>query len=226
MALNKQGFQVLELPPADPDIYTSFDDLGFDKYIPSPNRYRRFAQYRLTFTDGAWQFERLPHRAYVTLTKFNPVAGGIKREYEPIKVDFTEHIQAAVEAIPLDRDEDWQINVHQYRVVTTKDLQGVVVPEGRHQDGHEFVLIAVYGRHQITGAEMYLLPFGGEGDPFFTYTLQEGEAVVFDDRRMFHDVSDIVPVGDSGHRDILVTSFSRWRERWYGDEFDRQALKY
>ncbi|CAM5331664.1 hypothetical protein GCM10010329_37930 [Streptomyces spiroverticillatus] len=224
MALNEQGFSVFDLPATGSDILESFGDLAFDEYIGNGNRWRRFSQYKLVHKDGAWDFERLPHRPYVTYSKFNPIAGGIRRHYQPIEVDFTEHIQAACSQIPLPEDDVWQINVHQYRVVATKDLQGVVVPEGVHQDGHEFVVISVYRRAGITGAELTLRTGDDKDTPIHTTTIQEGEAVAFDDRALWHYVTDIVPVEDEGYRDITVVSFSRWHERWYGEDFEDEAV--
>ena len=93
MALNDQGFILLDLPALDEPTWSSFGDLGLDTYVPVKNRYRRFAQYRLTRRDNDWNFERLPHRPYIAYSKFNSVAGGIKREYQPIVGDFAEVMQ-------------------------------------------------------------------------------------------------------------------------------------
>ncbi|MFE2385546.1 2OG-Fe dioxygenase family protein [Streptomyces misionensis] len=224
MTLNAQHYQIFDLPETGDDILKSFDDLAFDEYIGNGNRWRRFSQYRLQHKDGAWDFERLPHRPYVTYSKFNPIAGGIRRHYQPIEIDLTDHIREACAQIPLPEDDIWQINVHQYRVVASKELQGVVVPEGVHQDGHEFVVISVYNRVGITGAELTLRAAEDKETPIFTATLPAGQAIAFDDRALWHYVTDIVPVEEEGHRDITVVSFSRWSERWYGDDFEEDAI--
>lgn len=227
MTLNPQGFVVLDLPPLSGATKSSFGDLGLDLYVPVKNRYRRFAQYRLTHRDGEWNFERLPHRAYIAYSKFNSVAGGIRREYEPIIGDFTEVMRLATRTLPLDTGEDWQINVHQTRIFVKKgELQGVIVPEGPHKDGHEFVFIGVYDRCNVTGAEMTLRPDDDKETPFFTTTLPAGKGVVLDDRNLWHYVSDIESVDERqpAYRDTLIISYSRWSERWYGDEFEREAL--
>jgi hypothetical protein len=223
MTLNAQGFEIINLPAISQEVLDSFSDLVFDPYM-GKNRYRRFSQYKMQYSDGRWHLHLLPHRPYVTFKQYNRVAGGIKRYYEPLKVDFSSCILAGVNAIPLDTNDEWQINVHQYRVVVRPGIAGVVVPEGPHRDGHEYVMIAVFRRHQITGAEMSLLPLGGEGEPFFKTIVQEGRAALLDDRRMFHDVTEIEPIKDEGHRDIIVVAFSRWKEKWYGDDFDDKAL--
>jgi len=228
MTLNPQGFDILDLPALDDQARASFGDLALDIYIPVKNRYRRFAQYRMSHHGGGWQFERLPHRAYVTYSKYNTVAGGIKREYQPIITDFTGHIRLAAEAIPIDPGESWQINVHQYRIFVdvNQELKGVIVPEGLHRDGHEHVFIGVYTRHNVTGAEMSLRPADDKDTPFFITTLQAGQGVVFADQRMWHYVTEIEPIDDRSvaYRDTVVVAFSRWSARWYGDDFDQLAI--
>jgi hypothetical protein len=227
MTLNNQGYVLLDLPSIDESTKASFDELGLDTYVPVKNRYRRFAQYRMDYTDGTWQFKRLPDRPYITYPKFNPVAGGIRREYKSIVTDFTEVIRLATEAIPLDTATTWQINVHQIRIFVKKgEIEGVVVPEGPHKDGHEFVFIAVYDRHNITGAEMTLRPDDDKDMPFLTTTLDAGKAVVIDDMNLWHYVSDIDPVDQNqvAYRDTLIVSYSRWTERWYGEKFESEAL--
>lgn len=48
-----------------------------------------------------WNFELLAHRPYMTFSKYNPVAGGIQRFYEPIEVDFTPFIERGAKDIGL-----------------------------------------------------------------------------------------------------------------------------
>jgi len=226
MALNAQGFHIFDLPPLSAADRASFGDLALDTYIPVRNRYRRFAQYRMAHRDGAWQFERLPHRPYVTYSKYNSVAGGIKREYQPLVSDFTSHIRLAAEAIPLPTAEPWQINVHQYRIFVDRERKGVIVPEGLHRDGHEHVFIGVYSRHNITGAELSLRPGDDKDTPFFTTTMPVGQGVVFHDRSLWHDVTEIAAIDadEVAYRDTVVVAFSRWADKWYGDDFDQRAI--
>lgn len=222
MALNEQHYSIIDLPEIMNEELDSFSDLPFDPYMGN-NRFRRFSQYRMSYSHDRWAYEKLPQRPYVTYSKYNNVAGGIKRYYEPILMDFSRLISAGAEEIDLDTTEDWQINVHQYRVIVGQGIEGVVVPEGVHQDGHEYVMIAVFKRQNITGAEMSLLPLD-KGKAFFRTTVMEGQAALIDDRKMFHYVSNIESNNDGGYRDIIVVAFSRWADKWYGDEFENNAL--
>lgn len=225
MALNAQGFAIVPMPTASTELLDTYDDLPVDEYMGGGTRYKRFSQFRLSWSDEAgWTLAVLPHRDYTTFTKFNPVAGGIRRVYQPLKADFTDYVRVAAEAFPLDRSEDWQINVHQNRTRATADKPGPLTPEGVHHDGHEFVLIAVLRRVNVAGAETRLWEPGAEA-PFWTGLLEAGEAVLLDDRAIAHDVTDVRSAdGGPAHRDIVIVAFSRWAEKWYGDDHDKAAL--
>jgi hypothetical protein len=198
--------------------------LKFDEYAGN-TRFRRFGQYRMSRRDGAWAFERLEQRPYVTFTRFNPIAGGIRREYAPLVADFEPWLRHAADHLPLETDQDWQINVHQIRVLARRGEPGVVVPEGPHQDGHEFVFIGVFDRHQVVGGELQLMPLDDKhGEPFFRTTVPAGQGVLLKDLELWHNVTEVEPVGDAGYRDTLIAPFSKWSDKWYGDDFEARAL--
>ncbi|SES02990.1 hypothetical protein SAMN04487983_102850 [Streptomyces sp. yr375] len=224
MGLNERGYRIIDLPAVTPEVRESFNDLKFDEYM-GDNRYRRFAQFRMyRSAENRWEFDRLEHRPYVTFSKYNPVAGGIRRHYDPITADFTPHIRAGAEAVPLETGRAWQVNVHQFRIIAQRRVtSGVIVPEGPHSDGRDYVLIGVFSRHQITGAEMTLMPHGG-GEPFYRGTVKEGQGALLADREMFHHVTDIEPTGDYGHRDTLIATWVPWEDKWHGDDFEARAL--
>lgn len=225
MPLNNEHFAIIELPPVSAELLASYDRCPVDEYMGNGTRYKRFSQYRLCYeADTGWGLQLLQHRAYTAYTKFNPVGGGMRRQYLPLETDFSELIKAAADGFPLDRSEDWQINVHQNRTKATADKPGPLTPEGIHHDGHEYVMIAVLRRNNIAGALTRLWTDGAD-EPFWTGTLKDGQAVLLDDRAIAHDVTDVLSAdGSPGHRDIVIVAFSRWREKWYGEEHDRAAL--
>jgi len=220
-----QGFSIIELPAVSPEILASYDTCPLDEYMGNLTRYKRFSQYRVARTaQEGWAFELLPHRDYTTFKKFNKVAGGIRRTYEPIEVDFTAIFAAGAAGLPLETSEDWQINVHQNRTRAPLDRPGVLTPEGVHHDGHEYVMIAVLRRHSVVGGETRLWKPGAT-EPFWTGTIWPGQAVLLDDQAIAHDVTDVLPEnGKPGYRDILIVAFSRWKDKWYGEDHDEQAL--
>ncbi|MFG2428694.1 2OG-Fe dioxygenase family protein [Streptomyces sp. NPDC048590] len=226
MALGADGFALMDLPPVPAEVLGSYDDLPVDDHMGNGTRFKRFAQYRLSAApDGeGWDFARLPHRDYTAFRKFNPVGGGKRRSYLPVEVDFTPLIEAGARSFGLDRGEDWQINLHQNRTRAQPDRPGPLTPEGVHHDGHEFVMIGVLRRERVAGGETRLWQPSAE-EPFWTGVVRPGQAVLLDDRAIAHDVTDVLAAGDEpGHRDIFIVAFSRWSEKWYGDEHDAAAL--
>jgi hypothetical protein len=223
MALNEQGFAVIETPPLDDHTLGEFERLPMDPYTGSKQRYRRFSQFRMVYDEG-WRLELLPHRTFAQPRKFNNLVGGMMRTLEPLTVDPTPMMAAGADALDLDHDETWQLNIHQCRVISTPEVRGVAAPEGPHRDGHWFGMIAVTHRHNITGGETQLMPLGG-GEPFFRTTLREGQAIVFDDRRMFHHVTDIEHRdGSGGFRDVWLVAVNPWQHRRYGEEYEAEVL--
>jgi hypothetical protein len=224
MALNEQGFALIDLPPVDQQILDSYENCPVDDYMGHGTRFKRFAQYRLSPDGDSWSFRRLEHRDYTAFKKFNPVGGGMKRSYLPIEADFTPLIEHGIAGLGLDAGEDWQINVHQNRSRADDSTAAPLTPEGVHHDGHEFVMIAVLRKVNVAGAETRLW-LDGAAEPFWTGILEPGQAVLLDDRAIAHDVTDVrSATGGPAHRDILIVAFSRWREKWYGEEHDQAVL--
>ncbi|MGC9666038.1 2OG-Fe dioxygenase family protein [Planosporangium sp. 12N6] len=221
-----RAYHVIDIPTPSPDVLAEFETLPFDPYTGGRQRYRRFSQYRLSFDRAAdsWRMELLPHRPFLQPRRVNGLVGGVQRNFEPLRIDPTPQIVAGVAALDLDRDRDWQVNVHQCRVVTDPDIAGVSVPEGPHRDGHQYGMLAVFARHNIDGGENQLMPVGG-GEPFFRVTLQPNQALVYSDGAMWHTATDIVARdGTGGHRDLWIVAFNDWENRKYGEEFERAAM--
>jgi hypothetical protein len=199
-----------------------FETLVFDPYTGGRQRYRRFSQFRLWFENGEWRTELLPHRPFIQSKSYNGVVGGVRREFAPIRFDPTPQVAAGARAAYLDEAQQFQINVHQVRVIASADIKGIAVPEGPHRDGHDFVMNAIFSRHNITGGVSQLMPTGG-GPCFFEDVLQKNEAIMMADNQMWHNATDILPIGNQpGHRDIMIISFNAWERRRYGEEFERK----
>jgi hypothetical protein len=219
-------YRVVDIPAPGAEVLAEFATLPFDPYTGGQQRYRRFSQYKLAY-DGAadrWRLELLPHRPFLQPRRVNGLVGGVQREFAPLRIDPAPQLSAGADALGLDRDRAWQVNVHQCRVITNPDVAGVSVPEGPHRDGHEYGMLAVFARHNVTGGENELMPTGG-GEPFFRVTLQPNQALVYDDSAMWHNATDIVARdGTAGHRDLWIIAFNSWDKRKYGEEFERAAL--
>lgn len=224
MPLGPDHFSVIDLPPLDEATRNEFENLRTDQYATGSHRYRRFSQYRLTAASNAWRLELLPHRPFLQSREFNPLVGGIQRNFEPLRIDPSPQIIAGAEAISLDKGHDWQINVHQCRVITDENIRGLSVPEGPHRDGHTFGMVAVFGRDNISGGQTQLFKELGS-ESFYETVLKENQAIVYDDAKMFHNATDIEPLTKhGGHRDLWIVAFNEWRNRRYGDDFEARAM--
>jgi hypothetical protein len=220
-------YQTFYLPPVDQKVLDEFGQLPLDPYTGARQRYRRFSQYRIwnRQVDGEdhWNLDLLPHRPFLQPKSVNTLVGGKPRELEPLRIDPSAQIDAAARQIGLSPDHDWQINVHQCRVLARPGDDAVSVPEGPHRDGHDFGMLAVFARHNITGGETQLMPLGG-GEPFFRVTLQPNQAVAFDDTAMWHTATNLTALnGDDGYRDLWIVVFNRWDRMKYGPEYESRA---
>lgn len=219
-------FAIIDLPAPSDAVMAAFDALPIDPYTPGGHRSRRFSSFKLTYvaTGTSWRLEKLPHRPFVQSKSYNPLVGGVARDFAPLTIDPTSQIDAAAKAFSLDIEHAWQINVHQCRVITTPEIAGVSVPEGPHHDGHEFVMLAVFARSNITGGESQLIPNEG-GEPFFRMILGANQALMFEDAEMLHHATDIEPLtSEGGHRDLWIVAFDKWDNRKYGPEYEVAAL--
>jgi hypothetical protein len=222
--LTQQHYAVIDLPLIEPEVMETFSDLPLDPYTGGKQRYRRFSQFRLDRGDDGWVATRLPYRPFIQPRSVNSLVGGMQRPFEPFLIDPSRQLAAGAEAIGLDPVHPWQVNVHQCRVITSAEIAGVSVPEGPHRDGHDFGMLAVWSRENITGGVSQLMPTGG-GEPFFIHTLLPGQALIYDDGKMWHHATDIEPRdARPGHRDLWIVAFNRWDRRKYGEEFERDAL--
>jgi hypothetical protein len=221
--LDDRPFVVIDTPPLDDYTLAQFENLPVDPYTGANQRFRRFSQFRLCH-ESRWTLEPLPHRHFAQPRRFNTFVGGLLRTLEPLTVDPTPLIASGAYALGLDKSAVWQLNVHQCRVISAPGVRGVAAPEGPHRDGHYFGMIAVARRHNISGGETQLMPLGG-GEPFFRTTLQDGQAICFDDRAMFHYVTDIEHKDDSGgYRDVWLVAVNPWEHRRYGEEYEAEVL--
>lgn len=219
------------LPKIDPEFLRFFDNLAFDQYAP-PNtqRWRRFSQF-LAFhsCQGELVLQRLPHRPFIQSKKYNPLAGGIPRWFEPLELncDITPFVQQKFDLLRINRSQKYHIDIHLYRVDTQPDLPGTSVPEGAHSDGMQIVAIDVLERRGVTENSARFSMLDPNTRELLTkpFVVQAGYGVLLNDRKMLHDADPVVASGTtSGHRSYLVMNINEWGERRYGREHERLSM--
>merc|ERR1712048_2408 len=102
-----------------------------------------------------------------------------------------------------------EIGVHMFRVHCSSTAQTSPAPEGRHQDGFQYISVSCLDRCDIQGGQS-ILALSKEGAPVLEETLQPAQGLVFDDLAYFHDVTAISPSDGyaEGHRDVVVLTIT------------------
>lgn len=196
----------------------SWDDLGKDLYMADGGRYRR--RRYAAFIHGDGQFVRKPHQPHYQSRDHNALNGDVQRWFGPVLPATVEHpvtqaifemcmavISEVADALP---DKPWHIEFHQFRIETTLDHVGRPTPEGLHRDGVDWVFVMLVCRQNVRDG---ITEIGSsEGARLGSFLLQNpGDAVLLDDRRILHGVTEIHAVDPScpAYRDVLVVTFVR-----------------
>lgn len=194
------------------EFVDSWNALPRDPYISAlatAGRQRRYG--RLAVLEES--IGVLPPAPFVQSDDVNPVFGGIERKFaeldpavaaSPVLASL---IRLVGECLPVP-DLVWpsDLGIHQIRVPALLDTDGEPTPEGIHQDGHRFVAQVFIGRTAIEGGQS---TFYEDGRAVYeAYLTHPFECLMVDDRRMFHGVSSISPIGSApGWRDMLLLDF-------------------
>lgn len=199
-----------------PDFAASWNDLEIDTYMADKGRYRR-RRHAVYAADGSGEIVRQPHQAHYQSLDYNPLHGGIARWFEPISptigsshslltiLRFCHHLFGQLMAATR-----WHIEVHQFRIEATPELQGLPTPEGMHRDGVDYVLVLLIRRENIASGTTLIQ--GTDGQALGSFTLTEPfDAVVVDDARVAHGVTPVVPLDAAlpAYRDVLVVTFRK-----------------
>jgi hypothetical protein len=109
-----------------------------------------------------------------------------------------------------------EIEIHQMRVLTQEDGRAQTSPEGTHQDGYDHIAMVGVNRHNIHGGELLVYEMGPNGEghkhvPFLTYALDEGEMIMLDDRKLWHNANPVVAGEEfrTGHGDWFILCASK-----------------
>jgi hypothetical protein len=192
-----------------------WDDLTLDRYMRDGGtyRYRRYGRYRLDAAAG--DLTPLAHGSYRQDTTVNPLNGGIDRHFDPLTDSFRRDplveplvrmlgdIVTAAAGHPV-----WDVELHPFRIVTGANQTGKPAPQGRHRDGVTYVTSLVVGRTNINGGQSSV--YTDDGERRRSVTLQPGDQLLIDDRRMLHYVTPIEPADPArpACRDVLLVDFT------------------
>jgi histidine decarboxylase len=184
-----------------------FEDMPYDPYVKSNFRKRRFSSIK---KDHYGQFEILPHKTFIQSADVNDLLGDVIREYEEISTDLIKSVdfQNIVEGFATLAGINpylSEIGIHQMRILSSLYIKGEPAPEGRHQDGFDFIGIFCARRVEVSGGKSELFLNKEDQEPLLEKTLDENELLVVNDREVYHNATKLNPTGtDCGYRDVFV----------------------
>ena len=196
----------------------SWNRLPHDGYMADGGRYRR--RRHATFAiSRAGDIERKPHQPHYQSRDYNPLNGGVVRWFEPIEegVGAGQSLTAilkfcaqAFDALAPADVANWHVEAHQFRIEPVGELAGNPTPEGRHQDGVDYVLVLMVRRQNIESGTTTLHTVDGQDLGSFTLE-QPLDTVLLDDARVSHGVTPVraLDAAQAAYRDVLVVTFRR-----------------
>ena len=190
------------------EVKLSFNNLPHTGHADGEFRLRR---YSIVNFCG----ESVGGSTFIQSSDYNKYQGDILRKFESIEDSvlnskcFKKMLGLFRYAGEIDLED---VEVHQMRVTVPNNSMIVELsPEGPHQDGYDAVGIFSINRHNICGGELLVFD-DKDGHPFWTMLLKAGEAVVFNDREIWHDgncISRDVDGIEENYMDVFIFTARR-----------------
>tara|TARA_Y100001933_G_C19004973_1_gene566193 strand:- start:2495 stop:3130 length:636 start_codon:yes stop_codon:yes gene_type:complete len=184
-----------------------FENMPYDPYVKGDFRKRRYSSIK---KDHYGKFELLPHKTFVQEAKINDLLGDVEREYDELEQEllFSDDFLNIVEGfVKLSGINPYitEIGIHQMRILSSEYIKGEPAPEGRHQDGFDYVGIFCARRVNVTGGESEVFLNKDDETPILSKILDENELLIVSDRDVFHNATKLSPVNmELGYRDVFV----------------------
>lgn len=207
-------------PGLAPDLEKLREDwehLEVDQHLANGAQFRlrRYGRCYFSPTDG--ELVPLPHAPYFQPEDENSYAGGISRDFAPVRAQSIQNpfvrslVRTCFAVLPIPderRREIWEVRMHQMRIVATPNLPGFPTPEGIHQDGTDFQTLHLLRRDNIEGGETTI--YGLDRRPVFHCTMRDTlDTLILEDPRIMHGVTPVASADGRalGNRDIFGIDF-------------------
>jgi len=209
LAASEKTLWFMRLPSIDDLLLKTFERLPVDKYLGSQSqfRYRRYNTGKVDNKHFSWDSDS---NYFTQSLKINHVAGEIKRFYEPLEEPAKDYVKNTL--IPLAQSilpaKQFSTGAHQIRVCTHDNLVGKPSPEGIHQDGFEYVIVACINLQNIAGGNSIFVDSNDRNNIIHEQIMKPYDVILFDDTIYAHYVSPIVPkIPGNGYRDVIIVTF-------------------
>ncbi|ENU94257.1 hypothetical protein F971_00154 [Acinetobacter vivianii] len=198
-------------------LVDSWNYLELDTYMKKGDiyRYRKFG--RFIYDDTTGHVQPIINSSFYQSKTINQYAGDVERSFTHLddniyKNRFLHYIIASslhhfIETYKL-TEKKWEVTLHQFRILATKELTGLPTPEGIHQDGHKFISMHLINRQNVNGGISSI--YNSDKDKLSEITLKKPmDSLFLNDELLYHSVSPITPKSDdTSYRDILVIDYN------------------
>ena len=225
-SIAEQGFAVVRgtdlrfpgLEDAWENLSQDWANLRIDTYMADEGRYRLRRFGRFFFVPATEELVRLPHATVFQSSYINNFAGGIQRDFAPLReatfenpwllalIRFDFRCFRISDACML--ADPWEVWVHQIRIRTHGDISVSPAPEGVHHDGHDCIAMHLVKRQNVHGGQSVL--YDNSGNQIHSCLLDTPMDTIYaDDHRVMHAVGSISSLekGMPAERDMLIIDF-------------------
>ncbi|MFD3875573.1 2OG-Fe dioxygenase family protein [Streptomyces sp. NPDC058623] len=200
------------------ELAAEWENLETDQYLKGGSRFRERRYDRFLFVPRTGEVRLRPHRPYFQSMGANDYAGGIDRDVAPLSRTtlanplLTRLLRSDFETFPVPedawRDDPWDVQCHQFRIISTPDETGEPTPEGPHRDEVDFGVIHLMGRFNARGGESQVYDLDRELVTEFCLT-EQMDTMYWADAQVLHAVRPILPVdpAKAAVRDVLIMGY-------------------
>ena len=194
-----------------------WDHLELDQYLAQGAKFRLRRYGRYYWSPANDDLAAMSREPYFQPVDENSYAGGIQREFEPLRPDTVHNpflfalVRSTFACLPLTgdrRNATWEVRIHQIRIVASAKVPGLPAPEGIHQDGTDFLTLHLVRRHNVVGGESTIYDLGRQ--PIACHTMTEPlDSFIIEDPRVMHGVTPVHSADGlwPGTRDLLGVDF-------------------
>jgi len=199
----------------DQEFLDSWNHLEQDQYMADGGKYRKRRHAVYAIQNAGEPAQKMPYQPHYQTVDYNPLNGGVARYFAPILDDL--HHSATLAALlefgnsifsQITGNNQWHIELHQFRIEARDGQLGKPTPEGVHRDGVDFVIVVMIKRVNIDSGATTI--FDLDNQLVGEFMLREiFDMVLVNDRRVYHGVTPISPIDSRAEafRDVLVITF-------------------
>ena len=207
-------YDYIAKPKPSNNLLRSFERLEVDNYLKHkyPFRKRSFIKGEL---NKDLTIETVVDTTFCQEKRINKYVGGIERIYPRAGEECVQYFndllsinENTIRNIVVNKKV--KVGIHQIRITCQNDNEGLPVPEGFHQDGVDYVIIAGIQSENISGGINHIRYGSQDGPNILDRMPNDNEALLLNDKRVYHYASPIFAKYENieGTRDSIVITLS------------------